>query len=86
MKVAVHPTWQQVGERFKSSFGEAVEVEYGGNRFMLLELELSFLSGEIEDLIQLKKNKVFPRYRLLTNREAKKFVRGNLSESDETFR
>lgn len=82
----IHPTWQQVAEKFKSDFGEVREIEYSGNRYMVVELELSFLSGEIEDLISLKKNKVFPRYRLLTNKEAKRFVKGALSADDETFR
>jgi hypothetical protein len=85
VQVEVHPTWEQVAAKFKANFGEAREVKFGANDFVLIELELSFLSGEIEDLVQLKKSKVFPRYRIFTNKEAKAFLRGDLGADAETF-
>ena len=86
VQVAIHPTWEQVADRFKGSFGDVRQYNYGGTNFMLIEMELSFLSGEIEDLILLKGNKVFPRYRIFTNREAKLFLKGELTAEAETFR
>ena len=80
----VHPTWKQAAKKYKRKFGEAREIEYQGVKYILIEIELSFLSGQIDELIALKGNKVFPRYRLLTRSEARKFVKGELHASAET--
>lgn len=83
--VEVHPTWKQIAERNKRRFGAAIKYRFEDTNYQIIELELSFLTGQIDDLIKLKGNKAFPKYRLLTRREAKRFLRGRLDASAETF-
>ena len=85
-KEVMHPTWKQVARKYKRQFGPAIEVDYAGDgkAYKIIEMDLSFLTGEIDELISLKGAKRFPKYRLLTRKEARRFVRGNLNETAET--
>lgn len=69
------PTWQEVGERNRSQFGEIRTVKVGGETFLILELELSFIHKEIDEVLKLQKaNK--KDFFLLTRSEAVRWLAG----------
>ncbi|RMG90191.1 MAG: hypothetical protein D6706_20085 [Chloroflexi bacterium] len=51
-----HPTWDELGQRFKSQFGGIRRVEVGGEEFDIIELELSYIKGEVKEVLKLQKS------------------------------
>lgn len=69
------PTWQDVGERYRSQFGDIREYEWQGVTYSIIELELSFLKGEIAEIVKLQKSNK-KDFLLMTNSEARAWLAG----------
>lgn len=69
------PTWQEVGERYRSQFGDIREYEWQGVTYSIIELELSFLKGEIAEIVKLQKSNK-KDFLLMTNSEARAWLAG----------
>ncbi len=57
-------------------------VKIGKAKFHIIELEASWLGGELSALLKLGKNKAYPKNCLMTRSEAVKFVRDNANDID----
>ena len=77
-EVEIHPSWLGAANRLKKNFGATRPVTYEGNPFVMIELELSFIEGEIAEVEKLQSNSpsAKAKYRILTNTEAKDFLNG----------
>lgn len=77
-EVEIHPSWLKAANKLKSNFGEIREINYQGTEFLLIELELSFINGEVVEVQKLQSNQAGKRawYRILTNSEARAFLDG----------
>ncbi|RMH17334.1 MAG: hypothetical protein D6698_08480 [Gammaproteobacteria bacterium] len=70
-----HPTWEELGQRFKSQFGDIRRVNVGGEEFDIIELELSYIKGEVKEVLKLQKaNK--KDFLILNASEAKAWLNG----------
>lgn len=77
-KIEIHPSWLKAANKLRSNFGDIREVSYAGVDYLLIEMELSFIDGEVAEVQKLQSNQVGKRahYRILTNSEAKDFLAG----------
>ena len=77
-EVEIHPSWLKAANRLKSNFGEIRERTYNGQQFLLIELELSWIDGEMAEVEKLQSQQAAKKghYRFLTNSEAKDFLAG----------
>ena len=75
-----HPTWDMLGERNKTKFGEPINVTVGEEEFIVYELEASWKNSEVSALIELGSGLAAPNYTLMTNTEAKEFIASNLPQ------
>ena len=76
-EVDVHPSWLGAANRLKQYFGDIRELSIDGKPFTLIELELSFIEGEVAEVLKLQSNK--PRdykYYILTATEAQELLSG----------
>lgn len=75
--VEVHPSWLGAANRLKSYFGDVREVTVEGKPFILIELELSFVEGEVAEVLKLQSSKPGEyKYTILTNSEAVELLSG----------
>ena len=75
--VVVHPSWLGAANRLKNQFGEVRELTLEGKPFILIELELSFVEGEVAEVLKLQSNKPGDyKYTILTNTEAVEVLGG----------
>ena len=77
-EVEIHPSWLKAANKLRSNFGDIRELTYQGTQFLLIELELSFLDGEVAEVQKLQSNQAGKKawYRILTNSEAKQLLSG----------
>lgn len=69
------PTWQEVGGRYRSQFGDIRTHEWEGVTYSIIELELSFFKGEIAEVVKLQKSNK-KDFILMTNSEARRWLSG----------
>lgn len=50
----LHPTWLEAATLLRSYFGDPVDVTYQGNQYTMMEFELSFVNGEIAEVVNLQ--------------------------------
>lgn len=75
--VEVHPSWLGAANRLKSYFGDVREVTVEGKPFILIELELSFVEGEVAEVLKLQSSKPGEyKYTILTSSEAVELLSG----------
>ena len=75
--VEVHPSWLGAANRLKNYFGDVREVTVEGKPFILIELELSFVEGEVAEVLKLQSSKPGEyKYTILTNSEAVELLAG----------
>lgn len=74
----IHPSWLKAANRLRYNFGDIRETTYNGQQFVLIELELSWIDGEVAEVEKLQSNQANKKghYRFLTNTEAKDFLAG----------
>ena len=78
----IHPTFKELGEYNRRKFGANPMVKIGNAKFYIIELEASWLDGELSALLKLGKNKAYPKNCLMTRPEAAKFIRDNANDID----
>ena len=76
----LHPTFKELGEYNRAKFGVIVEVIIGSDTYYIIELEVSWKSGEITALLKLGEGLSYPNNTLMTNTEAISFVNENTSD------
>jgi len=79
----IHPTFKELGEYNKRKFGYVPMVKIGNAKFYIVELEASWINGELSALLKLGKNKAYPKNCLMTRSEAAKFIRDNSNDVEE---
>ena len=72
-----HPTFKELGEYNRRKFGHNPMVKIGEDKFYIIQLEASWLNGELSSLLKLGKNKAYPNNCLMTLTEAAKFIADN---------
>lgn len=74
----IHPSWLGAANRLRQNFGDVRQITYGGQTFQLIELELSFIDGEVAEVTKLQSQQASKKawYRILTNDEAKRLIGG----------
>jgi len=79
----IHPTFKELGEYNRRKFGAVPMIKIGNAKFHIVELEASWISGELSALLKLGKNKAYPKNCLMTRSEAAKFIRDNANDVEE---
>jgi len=77
----IKPTFKELGEYNRRKFGANPVVKIGKAKFHIIELEASWVSGELSALLDLGKGKEYPNNCLMTRTEAAKFIRDNSDDS-----
>ena len=70
----IHPTFKELGEYNRRKFGANPVVEIGKAKYHIIQLEASWVSGELSALLDLGKGKEYPNNCLMTRTEAAQFV------------
>ena len=78
----IHPTFKELGEYNRRKFGDNPMVKIGKAKYYIIELEASWLDGELSALLDLGKGKEYPNNCLMTRTEASQFIRDNAESSD----
>jgi hypothetical protein len=80
-----HPTFKELGEYNRIKFGHNPMVKIGNAKFYIIQLEASWLNGELSSLLNLGKNKAYPKNSLMTRTEAAKFIQDNDVDNDSNI-
>ena len=80
-----HPTFKELGEYNRRKFGHNPMVKIGKAKFYIIQLEASWLNGELSSLLNLGKNKAYPKNSLMTRTEAAKFIQDNDVDNDSNI-
>ena len=80
LEEVIHPTFKELGAYNLQKFGSVPKIKIGSSNYYIIELELSWLNGEISSLIKLGKGLSFPKNALMNSSEAKEFIKDNTSE------
>ena len=75
-----HPTFKELGEYNRRKFGHNPMVKIGKAKFYIIQLEASWLNGELSSLLNLGKNKAYPKNCLMTRSEASIFLSEHQSD------
>ena len=73
-------TFAEVGEDNKTEYGSVVEITINDAKFYVMELEASWLNGEVSALIDLGEGLSYPNNTLLTKEEAKSLIKANQND------
>jgi len=74
-EIDLHPSWLQAANRLRADFGDVRELSLEGKDYILIELELSWQDGEIDEVIKLQSNRN-KNFQLYTNSEAIALLNG----------
>jgi len=77
----IKPTFKELGEYNRRKFGANPMVKIGKAKYYIIELEASWVNGELSALLDLGKGKKYPNNCLMTRTEAAKFIRDNSDDS-----
>ncbi len=75
-----HPTFKELGEYNRRKFGHNPMVDIGDNKFYIIELEASWLNGELSSLLRLGEGLAYPHNCLMTRTEASQFLQDNQTD------
>ncbi len=78
---AVHPTWEQYGERYAAQYGTPVSVTASDTEYIVYEMTASWQDSEVSALVALGVGLTAPSYTLMTNEEAREFISDNAVEA-----
>ena len=70
----IKPTFEELGEYNRRKFGANPVVKIGKTKYHIIQLEASWVSGELSALLDLGKGKEYPNNCLMTRTEASQFV------------
>ena len=80
--VSILPTtFKEVGMDNKRAYGSVIELTINDAKYFVMELEASWLNGEVSALIDLGNGLSYPNNTLLTNEEAIDLIRLNTDDS-----
>lgn len=71
-----NPTWQELAERWQNRFGAIRSKVSGGVEYLVIELEFSFLKGDVAELLKLQKTGK-KDFIILNNSEAQAWLAGD---------
>jgi len=74
---AIHPTWNQYGEKYAPQYGAPVTVTKDDVDYIVYELTASWKDSEVSALLALGKGKTAPKYTVYTAEEARAFIAAN---------
>ena len=74
-EIDLHPSWLQAANRLRADFGDVRELSPEGKDYIIIELELSWQDGEIDEVIKLQSNRN-KNFQLYTNSEAIALLNG----------
>ena len=74
-EIDLHPSWLQAANKLRADFGDVRELSIEGKDYILIELELSWQDGEIDEVIKLQSNRN-KNFQLYTNSEAIALLNG----------
>lgn len=77
---AIHPTWDQYGEKYQPLFGAPVAVSVEDTDYIVYEIEASWLQSEVSALVALGAGLTAPSYTVMTTSEAREFIANNTPE------
>lgn len=69
----IHPTWAQYGKKYEAVYGAPVTA----GDHTVYEMTASWVDSEVSALIALGASKSFPDYTVMTNEEAREFIKVN---------
>ena len=75
-------TFAEVGEDNRRAYGSVIELTINDENFYVMELEASWLNGEVSALIDLGNGLNYPNNTLLTKEEAIELIRVNQVEEN----
>ena len=79
--VSILPTtFKEVGEDNRRAYGSVIELTINDAKFYVMELDASWLSGEVSALLSLGANLTYPNNTLLTNAEAIELIKANTDD------
>jgi hypothetical protein len=73
----IHPTFKELGQYNRRKFGANPMVKIGNAKFYIIQLEASWVNGEVSALLDLGKGKEYPSNCLMTGTEASIFISSN---------
>ena len=73
----LHPTFKELGAHNLIKFGAVPVVKIGSANYYIVELEVSWKQGETSALLKLGEGLAYPNNTLMTNTEAREFIRDN---------
>ena len=75
-------TFEQLGIDNRIKFGSVIEFKIGVKKYFVLELDCSWLGGEVSALLNLGSALNYPSNCLMTNEEAMELIRDNQDDQD----
>jgi len=78
----LHPTFEELGEYNLSKFGSVPKVKVGNANYYIVELEVSWLQGEVSALLNLGEGLAYPKNSLMSASEASQFISDNNNEEE----
>jgi len=75
-------TFEDVAIDNRVKFGNVIELNIADNRYYVIELDCSWLSGEVSALLNLGSALNYPSNCLMTNTEAMELIRDNQDDQD----
>ena len=77
----IKPTFKELGEYNRRKFGANPVVKIGKAKYHIIQLEASWVGGELTSLLDLGKDKKYPNNCLMTRTEAAQFISDNSDDS-----
>ena len=74
------PTWETLATRYEQTYGVLRNGVYNedGETYYIIEFETSFIKGEVQQLLALSNIGNFPKYVILSAREAVVFLKDGI--------
>ena len=70
-------TFEDLGADNRIKFGNVIEFKIGVKKYFVLELDCSWLGGEVSALLDLGSSLSYPNNCLMTNKEAMELIKAN---------
>jgi hypothetical protein len=70
-------TFEELGADNRIKFGNVIEVAIEDSKYFVLELDCSWLGGEVSALLDLGSSLSYPNNCLMTNKEAMELIKAN---------
>ena len=78
----LRPTFKELGAHNLIKFGTVPEITIGSDKYYIIELEVSWKTGETSALINLGNGESYPSNSLMTATESNKFISDNTTDTE----